>query len=658
MLGNFGVKRLVPEIWWFNPRTKEDEVADYGYKKSGRTWWRLPYLRDLCVRFIIGTSGPNSRSVKKEKETSPIDPSKTGVKSWVATSSTTLLNDAVAWLSRRSVWGDGLLAELKGLALMSGCEKITTGKPWELAEEYMAYVRDVQMSWPSWPAIKARCDSHAEGSWGKEAESSDTKLGKIGVREEPGKLRLFAMVDCYTQWILYPLHKFLYNQLAKIPQDGTFNQVKPVRDLVGRCKEKGVRRVYSFDLSAATDRIPVVLQESLLAAFTMPAYASCWRAVLCDRWYHLPASFTKTFGKGVQAVKYAVGQPMGALSSWAMLAMTHHAIVQWAAYRVGYREWFTEYAVLGDDVAIASCNVAAEYRVIMKEIGVEIGFNKSILSDNLSLEFAKRFFYKGEEVTPFPLVGLAVGLLGASFVPEVIRASEELTGRKLTTFKIAKYLGSGLRAASGAGNRLYRKLPKKLGSVMLLLTRAGAPRASANPAEWLLSESYKTVREVTPEVRGRVGRDLLLYVRDTLVPSVRRRFEALAQDLKPDHWPLSGTPLEGRLKELDVWWEENVITWLRQDNYLLTLEAEALAREAYLDLGRGDSRLAEVMAACEDVINASSLIPVKVSAVKERSPFAEAVSKPNRIRHVSQWRKFNHIIAKGTVNRKNRANTA
>jgi hypothetical protein len=37
-----------------------------------------------------------------------------------------------------------------------------------------------------------------------------------------------------------------------------------------------------------------------------------------------------------EAVRYEVGQPMGALSSWAMLALTHHFIVQFAARRCGY----------------------------------------------------------------------------------------------------------------------------------------------------------------------------------------------------------------------------------------------------------------------------------------------------------------------------------
>jgi hypothetical protein len=35
--------------------------------------------------------------------------------------------------------------------------------------------------------------------------------------------------------------------------------------------------------------------------------------------------------------RYAVGQPMGALSSWAMLAVTHHLILQ-LAYRLAYPE--------------------------------------------------------------------------------------------------------------------------------------------------------------------------------------------------------------------------------------------------------------------------------------------------------------------------------
>lgn len=45
-----------------------------------------------------------------------------------------------------------------------------------------------------------------------------------------------------------------------------------------------------------------------------------------------------------------------------MLALTHHFVVGWAAFRVGYK-WgsFKEYAVLGDDIVIAEGRVAEQY---------------------------------------------------------------------------------------------------------------------------------------------------------------------------------------------------------------------------------------------------------------------------------------------------------
>lgn len=41
--------------------------------------------------------------------------------------------------------------------------------------------------------------------------------------------------------------------------------------------------------------------------------------------------------KGPKGIYYSVGQPMGALSSWAMLAMTHHALMQFAAAKAFQR---------------------------------------------------------------------------------------------------------------------------------------------------------------------------------------------------------------------------------------------------------------------------------------------------------------------------------
>lgn len=66
----------------------------------------------------------------------------------------------------------------------------------------------------------------------EEAMYSDGRvanLGRLGLKEEAaGKVRVFAMVDPFTNWLLKPLHKMIFHYLSKIEQDGTFNQVAPI----------------------------------------------------------------------------------------------------------------------------------------------------------------------------------------------------------------------------------------------------------------------------------------------------------------------------------------------------------------------------------------------------------------------------------------------
>jgi hypothetical protein len=93
-----------------------------------------------------------------------------------------------------------------------------------------------------------------------------------------------------------------------------------------------------------------------------------------------------------QSIKYAVGQPMGGLSSWAGLAITHHWLVQYAAYlATGKLCWNEDYEILGDDLVIFDKAIADEYLKLMTLIGCEINLSKSINSHNRPVfEFAKR----------------------------------------------------------------------------------------------------------------------------------------------------------------------------------------------------------------------------------------------------------------------------
>jgi hypothetical protein len=74
-----------------------------------------------------------------------------------------------------------------------------------------------------------------------------------------------------------------------------------------------------------------------------------------------------------------------------MLALTHHFIVQYAAYKVYHRKvWFKLYLVLGDDVVILDKQVASEYLKLMTQLAVGVNLSKSLVSPIGFAEFAKR----------------------------------------------------------------------------------------------------------------------------------------------------------------------------------------------------------------------------------------------------------------------------
>jgi hypothetical protein len=56
-------------------------------------------------------------------------------------------------------------------------------------------------------------------------ELNESKIGKLSKKlEAAGKIRVFAMVDVWTQSLLKPLHLALFDFLKSLPNDGTFDQ--------------------------------------------------------------------------------------------------------------------------------------------------------------------------------------------------------------------------------------------------------------------------------------------------------------------------------------------------------------------------------------------------------------------------------------------------
>lgn len=468
------------------------------------------------------------------------------------------------------------------------------------------------------------------------------QVGKLGIREEPGKMRVFAVVDSFTQSLLRPLHDHIFSMLKLIPQDGTFNQASPMKGLIKYLKENNRNHCWSYDLSAATDRLPVKIQELVLGLLFQPKFASTWRSLLCDRDYQLPSLMVKTWGKAKKIVRYAVGQPMGAYSSWGMLALTHHALVQYAAYRAGYRSWFSGYAVLGDDVAIGDRYVAEQYIVIMKELGVGISFHKSIISNNRSLEFAKRFVYKGEEVTPLPLLAIACGWLGISAVPEVIRAAEGLGGFTLTSFQIAHYIGMGMRVASKLGTTLVTKLPRRARSLLILLTHPGAPRASPDLWTWLRLKTFGSDVLVEGHKVKELVAHLIHWVDEVRWPTLERVLKEHLTGLVP-----KGVEEEGEHQdEYLEWFKLNVALPLEQKFRWQGMMIENKIREIRELDSIEESQVNELLELIDSFEADLSAIPAEITG--QRREIEKSVTPMFRSKVVSYWTRLGEFVARPT----------
>lgn len=208
------------------------------------------------------------------------------------------------------------------------------------------------------------------------------------VKAPEGKARVIAILDWWSQTVLKSIHNWSFDQLRALKTDATFNQGSFLEIL------PKVGPYFSFDLTGATDRFPVAIQKAFMSKVLGEERASAWHSILCDEEFLV--------GWTNEYVKYSVGQPMGAYSSWSIFSLCHHLIVQYSAELVLNRTNFKDYCILGDDIVIANEKVARSYEAVITSLGVQIDKTKSLVSKD-TYEFAKRIIHKGKEITAFPL---------------------------------------------------------------------------------------------------------------------------------------------------------------------------------------------------------------------------------------------------------------
>ncbi|AEX91878.1 RNA-dependent RNA polymerases [Sclerotinia sclerotiorum mitovirus 1] len=234
--------------------------------------------------------------------------------------------------------------------------------------------------------------------------TSTNGIGKISVVEDPElKMRPIAMVDYYSQLVLKPIHDGILKKLRTLPCDRTFTQ-----DPFNNWGKTMGHKFWSLDLTSATDRFPISLQERVIAHLLGDeSKARAWRNILVDRDYKLPSGGW---------TRYSVGQPMGAYSSWTTFTLTHHLVVHYAARLCGIVD-FDRYILLGDDIVINHDKVARRYISIMNKLGVDISVAKTHVSKN-TYEFAKRWVRKGIEISGLPLRGIVSNI---NVLPVVVK---------------------------------------------------------------------------------------------------------------------------------------------------------------------------------------------------------------------------------------------
>lgn len=232
---------------------------------------------------------------------------------------------------------------------------------------------------------------------------------RLSIKIEPGaKTRYFAIVDYFSQSVLKGFHKWIFKWLSKTKEDGTKSQdsvCQIVRQWTVDALSQGVE-VFSTDLSKATDRLPAYLQFEIVSRIAGKRFAKLWYNIITQRDFYLP--------NRAGTVSFNCGQPLGAYSSWAMLAVTHHVICRHALKRIGKQYGkIPQFVIVGDDNALIGRDLEESYHYLMNTLcRVSISPLKGFSPDTVSnlnplpntkessvAEFCKRVFFNGHEIS-------------------------------------------------------------------------------------------------------------------------------------------------------------------------------------------------------------------------------------------------------------------
>lgn len=407
-------------------------------------------------------------------------------------------------------------------------------------------------------------------------------LGKIGLLPEPaGKVRTIAIVDYWTQRVMYPVHSWMMSILEVLPTDGTFNQDAALLSY----SKLNLEKHWSIDLKSATDMIPLRLYEVVFKGILPEETVDLWLSLLTDRFFHVPAQQSQDSKKPNLAhtimqdkdIMYNRGQPMGTLSSWASMSIVHHAIELFAAHKCGKDLLsFQEYRILGDDNVTGDEKVAELYREVTKGLCIPTSPAKTL--EGKLFQFASQVYWKGVNISPLSLReelgidsfsqrlemalrGIKRGWAGSEEVIPISRflrllLSDRQYKKSVKEFakgKLGVIAQSALVSAFGISGNLLKVLGlQSTGSKPFLLALANKVEALAGDRSRLASKVQVLLKEIEVSLAIRTV-DSVIKEAESLISSM----EQASQNFQEWKYGMSETGYLPRSYRIAKGWNED-----------------------------------------------------------------------------------------------------
>jgi hypothetical protein len=203
---------------------------------------------------------------------------------------------------------------------------------------------------------------------------TEDRVGKIvGLTKDRGlKTRFIANPHRMVQLVTSRLKTACSELLLHLEESSVFDQSKGV-SMAQKWLMEG-RKVYSIDLTSATDNFPLSVQVDVLKRLfpRLKTDINFWRDVSLSPW-------TTPYGQ----VTFARGQPMGVGPSFSAFTLCHILLIRSCGGTLD------NFCVLGDDVIISDAAVAEKYLARLSDWSVPVSWSKTLVS-SVYCQFAGR----------------------------------------------------------------------------------------------------------------------------------------------------------------------------------------------------------------------------------------------------------------------------